>query len=181
MRSSGKGSVWLLLIGFFLLLYIVSIVQEYPWTSLTMCVVILAGIGAAIYYKPTNGTHQKTTANAPTAKLLVTDDGQFDRRQFLLRNPDFRLPIRGSFDLKYTDAKGVETRRTIDAKTLDIYGNRLYLNTFCHLDKAPRMFRCDRMAILVDRETGEIIEGSAIGNWLMQKAREHPTISLPRR
>lgn len=59
------------------------------------------------------------------------------------------------FVLEYCDADGVVTEREVDARAVQVEGDRLYLKAFCRLRGEERSFRADRIMRLVDRGSGE--------------------------
>jgi hypothetical protein len=67
------------------------------------------------------------------------------------RLPDPRLML---FD--YTDAAGETSNRAVEVKSLAADNGNLYLQGYCRLRHAHRTFRVDRIATLVDSETGEV-------------------------
>jgi len=66
--------------------------------------------------------------------------------------------------LYYRDANGVASRRIVVCNTIDPSPPG-YINGFCQLRNDDRTFRIDRIEALVDVETGEFIDGRAIGRF----------------
>lgn len=68
--------------------------------------------------------------------------------------PHFAKPI--TVMLEYTDADGIETRRTVDVyRTAKKSGNTT-ITGWCHGRQAERTFRSDRIAAVID-EHGEVM------------------------
>lgn len=61
-------------------------------------------------------------------------------------------------DMTYEDAEGNLSQRRVDLKQITENNGRTYLVGWCHKVRAVRTFRCDRILMLVDTSTGEVIE-----------------------
>jgi predicted DNA-binding transcriptional regulator YafY len=53
-----------------------------------------------------------------------------------------------SFHVKYTDAQGVETHRTITPFVLFTHKERTGVHAYCHVKEQMRSFYCDRISNL---------------------------------
>lgn len=84
--------------------------------------------------------------------------------------------IKATLRLDYRDATGKTSERIVDVKECDTSNPAGYLIGFCHLRRAIRTFRIDRIERAVDAETGEII--SALTNFAAQRYDESPIASL---
>ena len=71
-------------------------------------------------------------------------------------DPDFIL-ANMRLGLAYKDERGARTKRIIRLKRLDASPYFSYLHAFCELRKEDRMFRVDRMSVLYDPATGEVL------------------------
>ncbi len=54
----------------------------------------------------------------------------------------------------YADVEGELTERIITVMDIETYGGVLYLIAWCHLRKDRRKFRCDRIQIALENDTG---------------------------
>lgn len=71
-------------------------------------------------------------------------------------------PIAGLFiQIEYQDAAGVQTARRITCRDICQSGANRLLRAHCHERDALRSFRIDRIRIVVDPETGEVLEPTA--------------------
>lgn len=80
------------------------------------------------------------------------------------RNPLCKIEGSADFDMRYRDADGAATARRISFERLYPGDGFVYVEAYCHLRRAPRTFRSDRIAELVSVETGEIFDGMN-GDW----------------
>ena len=76
-----------------------------------------------------------------------------------------QIPVAGTFSVDYEEEDGKRTNRIIDAKSIDWHGGVICLNGFCHLLRAPRLFRADRIHKLTHRQTGEVVATNIV-RWL---------------
>lgn len=77
--------------------------------------------------------------------------------------------------LHYKDAAGKLTKRLVDVREVDIGWTLGYLSGVCHLRKAFRTFRLDRVEQCINPETGEIIN---IQEHLRKIYSDSPTFSM---
>lgn len=71
--------------------------------------------------------------------------------------PSVPRPISASLRIDYRDAAGKTSERIVDVRECDTSYPDGYLIGFCRLRQAMRTFRMDRIARVIDMETGEII------------------------
>jgi len=67
------------------------------------------------------------------------------------------IDCKKTFKLKYKDAKGKVTNRTIDMYRLGEISEGFFILAYCRLRNENRTFRTDRMLECIDMETGECI------------------------
>lgn len=60
--------------------------------------------------------------------------------------------------LVYRDEDDAESERPVRCRRAWLRGDRGYLSGYCELRREPRLFRLDRIAMMVDPETGEVFE-----------------------
>lgn len=166
MAAPNRGGGCLLVIGIFALVWLFAELQARPWILQSFLVVVLV-FGAWMVFG-LDGRRRPAKRDAPIEPARHPPARHDDH--FRLHTPDVRMMIDGRFTLDYADVAGERTQRVVDVKNLEIYGEQLYLNAFCHLRRDMRMFRCDRIASLIDQTTGEVIEGSDVEGWLVGKA-----------
>jgi len=76
-----------------------------------------------------------------------------------LRPPPNAVQLRGLvLWLGYADEEEEETERAVRCSRAWIRDDRPYLTAWCELRREPRMFRIDRIRVLVDPQTGEILQ-----------------------
>lgn len=61
------------------------------------------------------------------------------------------------FEITYQDAKGQESVREVEYRSVRDKGGRKYLNAYCHSRHAFRTFRVDRIRSAINLRTGEIL------------------------
>lgn len=64
--------------------------------------------------------------------------------------------------IHYSDSRGQLSQRRVTCQRLDQAKEQLYLHAWCHERAAHRMFRTDRISVVIDIITGEIFEPGAI-------------------
>ena len=79
------------------------------------------------------------------------------------------LPIEGAFELSYCDEAGNPTLRRVIARELKIGPGKTILGAIDMAHDGYRGFRADRIARVVDAETGETIERNVL-DWLTGRA-----------
>lgn len=84
---------------------------------------------------------------------------------------DGRCNLQGALDIEYVDATGTRTERYIEAISLEVKDDKLYLWGWCESRQAIRKFLVHRVAALSDGETGEVIAPEHIANWLRERAQ----------
>lgn len=68
-----------------------------------------------------------------------------------------RVLPEGQYLMTYRDASGEISEREIRPKRVERRGDHLYLVSYCLKARAPRTFRVDRILLLIDSDTGEIL------------------------
>lgn len=68
-----------------------------------------------------------------------------------------RVLPEGQYLMTYRDASGEISEREIRPKRVERRGEHLYLVSYCLKARAPRTFRVDRILLLIDSDTGEIL------------------------
>ena len=79
------------------------------------------------------------------------------------------LPLEGAFELSYCDEAGNPTLRRVIARELRIGPGKTILGAIDMAHDGYRGFRADRIARVVDAETGETIERNVL-DWLTGRA-----------
>jgi predicted DNA-binding transcriptional regulator YafY len=79
------------------------------------------------------------------------------------------LPLEGAFELSYCDEAGNPTLRRVIARELKIGPGKTILGAIDMAHDGYRGFRADRIARVVDAETGETIERNVL-DWLTGRA-----------
>jgi len=79
------------------------------------------------------------------------------------------LPLEGAFELSYCDKAGNPTLRRVIARELKIGPGKTILGAIDMAHDGYRGFRADRIARVVDAETGETIERNVL-DWLTGRA-----------
>jgi predicted DNA-binding transcriptional regulator YafY len=79
-------------------------------------------------------------------------------------------PLEGAFELSYCDEAGNPSLRRVLARELKIGPGKILLGGIDMADDGYRGFRADRIAHLVDAETGEIVWRNIL-DWLLNRAR----------
>jgi predicted DNA-binding transcriptional regulator YafY len=79
------------------------------------------------------------------------------------------LPIEGAFELSYCNEAGNPTLRRVIARELKIGPGKTILGAIDMAHDGYRGFRADRIARVVDAETGEMIERNVL-DWLTGRA-----------
>jgi len=67
------------------------------------------------------------------------------------------IDYKKTFKIKYKDAKGNVTRRTIDMYKIGEIEDGFFILAHCRLRKGNRTFRTDRMLECIDMDTGEVL------------------------
>lgn len=62
-----------------------------------------------------------------------------------------------SFRIEYLDGGDAPTQRRIDIKGFSEFDGKIYLEAWCHLRRAMRSFRADRVLEMTSLQTGEVI------------------------
>jgi hypothetical protein len=62
-----------------------------------------------------------------------------------------------SFWIAYRDGSAAPTQRRIEVEGFSDFDGRIYLEAWCHLRRAMRSFRADRVAEMTSVQTGEVI------------------------
>lgn len=65
--------------------------------------------------------------------------------------------VKKSVSIKYRDGDGTVTERDVDIKAFEPQGHECLVLGWCHLRKAKRTFRFDRMERVIDLGTGEVV------------------------
>lgn len=71
-------------------------------------------------------------------------------------------PVDASLRIRYTDAGGRETERTVDVKQFGRAPEGMIMVGHCHLRRAARTFRIDRVKSCFDVNSGEVIEDAEL-------------------
>jgi hypothetical protein len=79
------------------------------------------------------------------------------------------MPLEGAYDLFYCDGAGNASRRRLHARELKVGPGKTLLGGIDQATDAYRGFRADRIARVVDAETGETIERNVL-DWLTGRA-----------
>jgi predicted DNA-binding transcriptional regulator YafY len=79
------------------------------------------------------------------------------------------LPIEGAFELSYCDEAGNPTLRRVIAREVRIGPGKTILGAIDMAHDGYRGFRADRIARVVDAETGETVERNIL-DWLTGRA-----------
>lgn len=85
------------------------------------------------------------------------------------------LPAKSKLKFIYTDGSGKETNRTIDTEKYGRYGSTTLIIGYCHLRKAKRTFRADRIKSCINLESNETI--TDVESFLQKKYDESPNKS----
>lgn len=94
------------------------------------------------------------------AVLPAQDTDEFEEQE------DVQDLLGECFVLNYVDAKQEESVRRIALHHVYKKDDKYYLRAFCFERSAPRLFRADRIKMLTDLVTGEVIEPPNITRWL---------------
>lgn len=89
------------------------------------------------------------------------------------------LPLAGTFEVIYEDARGTWTVRTLDARELKLGPGRTLLGGIDRAHGLYRGLRADRIRRLTDGETGTRIE-TGILDWLLARAEAQRRARTPR-
>jgi WYL domain-containing protein len=81
-------------------------------------------------------------------------------------------PVRIRLRIGYVNAGGVGSERTVDVRQFGAYEGTVLLIGHCHLRRATRTFRVDRITQCVDETTGEVITN--LGEYLETKYSQSP-------
>jgi predicted DNA-binding transcriptional regulator YafY len=79
------------------------------------------------------------------------------------------LPLEGAFELSYCDEAGNPTLRRVIARELKVGPGKTILGAIDMAHDGYRGFRADRIARVVDAETGETVERNVL-DWLTGRA-----------
>jgi predicted DNA-binding transcriptional regulator YafY len=79
------------------------------------------------------------------------------------------LPLEGAFQLSYCDEAGNPTLRRVIARELKIGPGKTILGGIDMANDGYRGFRADRIASLVDGESGETVSRNIL-DWLLKRA-----------
>ena len=73
--------------------------------------------------------------------------------------PTYAISLRIALKFRYVDHKGQDSRRTVNLKEIQFYGNEgEFIYGECRMRHAGRTFKTSRMWDVTDADTGEIIE-----------------------
>ena len=88
--------------------------------------------------------------------ISIPDNEQNDNIDYI---PDENtININGLVFIEYTDAQGYKSKRRITIKSTKPYNNNDFLiSAYCHEREANRTFKMSNIDVLVDLETGEVI------------------------
>ncbi len=89
------------------------------------------------------------------------------------------VPLSGTFEVVYEDARGTWTTRTPDARELKLGPGRTLLGGTDRAHGLYRGLRADRIRRLVDVRTGQRIE-TGILDWLLARAEAQRRAAQPR-
>ncbi len=89
------------------------------------------------------------------------------------------VPLAGTFEVVYEDARGAWTTRTLDARELKLGPGRTLLGGTDRAHGLYRGLRADRIRRLTDVRTGQRIE-TGILDWLLARAEALRRASHPR-
>lgn len=89
------------------------------------------------------------------------------------------VPLAGTFEVVYEDARGAWTTRTLDARELKLGPGRTLLGGTDRAHGLYRGLRADRIRRLTDVRTGQRIE-TGILDWLLARAEAQRRASHPR-
>ena len=90
------------------------------------------------------------------------------------------LPIEGTFEVVYEDARGAWTTRTLDARELKLGPGRTLLGGTDRAHGLYRGLRADRIRRLTEPASGTRIE-TGILDWLLARAETQRKAHKPRR
>jgi predicted DNA-binding transcriptional regulator YafY len=79
------------------------------------------------------------------------------------------LPLDGAYELAYCDEAGTPSRRRVIARELKVGPGKTLLGGIDMANDHYRGFRADRIASLVDGETGETVCRNVL-DWLLKRA-----------
>jgi hypothetical protein len=101
---------------------------------------------------------QPSRAGAGAAATQARRDSGTDSWEGTLWEVEEPFPCGAKLRIKYIDADGNYTERTIEVRQFGVAGNgHLIMMTHCHLRRATRTFRVDRVQHCIDVDTGEVI------------------------
>lgn len=87
------------------------------------------------------------------SEMVAVDDSEFGGNE----------NIRGVLlAIHYRDAQGQETNRRIECHKFRVHANSVTLAAYCYERDAERTFRVDRIAQIIDLNTGEVFEDAMV-------------------
>lgn len=89
------------------------------------------------------------------------------------------VPLAGTFEVVYEDARGAWTTRTLDARELKLGPGRTLLGGTDRAHGLYRGLRADRIRRLTDIRTGQRVE-TGILDWLLARAEAQRRARQPR-
>jgi hypothetical protein len=81
-------------------------------------------------------------------------------------------PVKAMLRIAYVNAGGEASERTVEVRQFGAFEGTVLLIGHCHLRRATRTFRVDRITQCVDENTGEVI--TSPGEYLERKYSESP-------
>ncbi len=94
--------------------------------------------------------------------------------------PAWRIvPLSGTFEVVYEDARGAWTTRTLDARELKLGPGRTLLGGTDRAHGLYRGLRADRIRRLTDIRSGQRVEAGIL-DWLLARAEAQRRASHPR-
>lgn len=153
---------------------------------MTLIYLLLGALAIWVAYKILVKSRQDTPSPQPIEipiKITVSyDDGGYGRQPRENIDKDEwegsfwevtqPLPAKARLRLKYTDAAGRKTERTVDVRQFGSIGPNALLIGHCSMRDATRTFRSDRIESCIDEETGEVV--TDVREYLQTKYDQSP-------
>jgi hypothetical protein len=79
---------------------------------------------------------------------------------------EYRLPVQATVEIEYTDIEDRSTNRRITTQYIGTPSEKM-ISAYCHLRRANRSFRNERIDLAVDPSSGELIDD--LWEWLYKK------------
>jgi hypothetical protein len=89
-------------------------------------------------------------------------------------------PLEGALELAYQDAAGNPSVRRVILRELKVGPGKTLLGGIDMADDGYRGFRADRIARIVDAETGRVVDRNIL-DWLIKRAQGHERALLKQR